>query len=135
LLLVLLFNLGGLRGRLASERNFESQEIAQEIGEKVNHSGQVVYVAPYYGVPLEYYGELSGVFWPMSVSDADRALGIKDGKDIEERLNDLGFSPDYFVITDFDQFNTYHSDLKEHLAKCPLIAENDRYLIYEACTE
>lgn len=134
LLLVMLFNIRDIRSRLTTARTFESKRAAQEIGEIVNHSTQVIYVAPYYGGPLEYYGELSGVYWPRRISDTDRALGYQNERSIEERLEALDISPEYFVITDFQQFNRHHSDLKEYLANnCPLVAKSDQYIIYKAC--
>ena len=39
-------------------------KIAQEIGELVNHSTQTIYLAPHYGMPLIYHGELSGLGCP-----------------------------------------------------------------------
>lgn len=135
LLLVLLFDLRGVRARLGSSRGFESKEIAQEIGEMVNHSGHTVYIAPYYGAPLEYYGELSGTYWPRRATDRDRALGVPHERSVEERLDALDFTPEYFVITDLDEYHTHHTDLREFLADCPLVSESDQYLVYEACTE
>jgi hypothetical protein len=40
---------------------FESEQTAKEIGEIVHHSNRTVFLAYHYGLPLQYYGELSGV--------------------------------------------------------------------------
>lgn len=135
LLLVMLFNIREVRGRLGSQV-FESEETAREIGEIVNHSSNTVYLAHHYGLPLQYYGELSGAYWPRRITywlyrrPGERELSI------EERLSALDFSPDYFIITNFKEFNRHHTDLKEFLANndCPLVAESDQYLIYKVCT-
>jgi hypothetical protein len=110
---------------------FERKEVAQEIGKTVGHSSKTVFLAPYYGRPLEYYGELTGVYWPRGIKDwalkrpGERALSV------EERFNAIDFSPEYFIITDFEEFEKHHADLKAFLAKnAPLIVKNDRYLIY-----
>jgi hypothetical protein len=134
LLLMGLFNVREIRGGLAAPRNLESREIAEEVGEIVGHSRKVVYVATYYGAPLEYYAELSGAYWPRRSSDADRALGRVHAQSVTERLDALHFSPEYFVITDFDEFSQHHADLKEFLEdSCLLATKSDKYLIYETC--
>jgi hypothetical protein len=130
-LLVILFNVRDIRRSLATPRKLESEEIAQEIGQIVDHSSRVVYVAPGYGTPLEYYAELSGEYWPRRISDTDGALGIARERTIEERLGALDFAPEYFVITDLEEFKKHHTDLKEFLVEnYPLLAKSDNYLIY-----
>jgi 4-amino-4-deoxy-L-arabinose transferase-like glycosyltransferase len=134
IILIAVSGLNDLKERLESYRGFESQVIAQEIGELVNHSTQVIYVAPYYGMPLQYHGELSGTYWPRSISDRDRVLGQHNSQSVADRIKTLDFSPEYYVITDFEQFNTYHTDLKEYLvSSCSLLARTDNYLIYSNC--
>lgn len=161
LTVVMLFNKLDIRTRLTDSRNYEREEIAREVGKIVDHSDRVVYVATYYGMPLEYYGELSGTYWPRRIVDwdwvKDRLHGVVDQSEaygdrritywisrrldmrelsIEERLNALGFAPEYFVVTDFNEFNRHHIDLKEYLANsCSLVAESDQYLIYQTCTK
>ncbi len=133
LLLMMFFNLREVRQRLAYSK-FESKEIAQEIGDLVGHSDKTVYVSHYYGMPLEYYGELSGVHWPRRVTHGLYRQADERGLDIKERFNALDFSPEYFIITDFDEFNRHHADLQEFLANnYPLAAKTDKYLIYEVC--
>ncbi len=136
LLLVLLFDVREVKRRLAACRGFESEQVAQEIGEIVDHSSYVVYLAPYYGMPLEYYGELSGVYWPRGT--AQRTSGHSENRElgITERIHALDFPPEYFVITDFDEFGNHHVDLKQFLVDhCSLTAKNDHYLIYSACRD
>ncbi len=98
----------------------------------VDHSSRVVHVAREYGLPLEYYGEFSGAFWPKSIeSELYRSPGSRP-LSIEERVENLGFNPEYFVITDFNAFQRRHPDLKGYLeSNCSLIAESERYLIYD----
>jgi hypothetical protein len=136
LLVIAVFTFREIRGALSSYAAIESEEISKKIGDIVNHSNKTVYIAAYYGRPLEYYGELSGAYWPRSISDMDRALGYEREWSIEERLDALDFTPEYFVITQFEEFGTHHADLKEYLiSNCSGVAESHQYLIYEACTE
>jgi len=112
---------------------FESEETAQAVGDIVNHSSHVVFLARYYGQPLQYNGELTGAYWPRRIS---YYLYRRDEPElsIQQRLDALGFSPEYFVITDFNEFENNHADLKEYLAnRCSLVAKHDQYLIYNAC--
>lgn len=112
----------------------EDPVVAQEIGRIVEHSPRTVYVAFYYGLPLEYYGEFGGAPWPVAIEDefyrrpGERALSV------EERLEGLGFVPEFFVITNFDLFNRKHQDLKTYLeTNCRIDAQSDQYLVYDSC--
>jgi 4-amino-4-deoxy-L-arabinose transferase-like glycosyltransferase len=149
LLLVTFVGRDAIRRRLTAQRSFDRPEVAREIGELVGHSTRTVYVAPYYGIPLEYYGELSGIQWPRQASDVDRALRGREAgvRSVEERLRSLRreieirtggaetrFTPEYFVITDFREFERHHDDLRAYLTgNCQRVAENDRYIIYGSC--
>jgi 4-amino-4-deoxy-L-arabinose transferase-like glycosyltransferase len=114
----------------------ENMEIAQEIGEIVNHSSRTVYIASYYGWPLEYYAELTGTYWPRMISDTDLALGRDLVLSITDRMDQLWFVPEYFVITSMREFYTYHNDLKEYLeGNCQLVKEREQYLIYGSCSQ
>jgi hypothetical protein len=112
----------------------EDPVVAKEIGKLVQHSPHTVYVARYYGVPLEYYGEFGGAPWPVRIEDAfyrrpgERELSVK------ERIDGLGFSPAYYIITNFDLYNRKHQDLKAYLEdSCVLFAQAEQYLIYSSC--
>lgn len=125
------FNLQAIRAGLNAP-NFESPEIAQEIGELVNHSSRLVLVSRHYGQSLEYYGQLSGTPWPKAIEywlyrrPGERELSI------QERLANLGFTPEYFIVTDFSGLDNRHADLKQYLnSYCTVFAENDQYLIYD----
>ena len=157
ILLVGLFSIRSIRGELASPRQIESKEIAEDIGKIVDHSDQVLYVATYYGLPLQYYAELSGTYWPRRFVNWDwvkdryhgtvnqtETQGLQkitnwifrqtDGRElsIAERFAVLDMSPEYFIITDFEDFNRNHRDLKEFLeSSCTLVAISDQYLIYD----
>jgi hypothetical protein len=115
---------------------FESEQTARQIGQIVNHSSQTVLLAYKYGLPLQYYGEFAGAYWPERIETwLNRQLSERE-LSVEERLDNLGFNPEYFVITDFNRFNKYHSDLEEFLINtCVLLDHSDEYLIYENCTQ
>ncbi len=131
--LALAFSFLEVRAQVGSQV-FESAETAREIGGIVNHSNRVVYLARYYGQPLQYNGELTGAYWPRSIT---YYLNRRDEPElsIQQRLDALGFVPEYFVITDFSEYTKNHGDLQEYLTEyCALVADNARYLIYKDCT-
>jgi 4-amino-4-deoxy-L-arabinose transferase-like glycosyltransferase len=133
LAIVLTFNFRAIRADYAFPR-FESVEVAEEIGELVGHSSQTVYLAPYYGRPLHYYGQLSGVYWPRANDywTLQRA-GMEVSKlSVQERFEMIDYAPEYFIITDFQEFNRHHDDLRIFLTEnCSLMAKSNHYLIYE----
>lgn len=112
---------------------FETQEIAAEIGKLVNHSTRLVYLSPFYGRPLEYYGLLSGYYWPRSNTQLLYMGPEEKLTTVDERLDTIPFTPDYFIITDFREYTAHHQDLAEYLQACPLVAETEHYLIYAYC--
>ena len=113
---------------------FENPDTSREIGEIVKHSQRTVFLAYHYGLPLEYYGELSGSYWPRSIDYyLVRPKGVKE-LSVQERLNNLGYKPDYFIITHFKEYSTHHQDLQTYLVNnCSLLAQTEQYLIYNAC--
>lgn len=114
--------------------NFEGPVIAHEIGEAVHHSPHVVYVSYYYGVPLVYYGEFGGAPWPVKIEDEFYRRPGERELSVQERLDGLGFIPEYFVISNFRLYERLHLDFKEYLEKnCSLLVEKERYFIYSSC--
>lgn len=114
--------------------NIEAQAVAQEIGKLVNHSTETAYLSPYYGRALEYYGELSGAYWPRPDSYGMYNPSGARNRSIADRLAELGFMPDYFVITDLAEYQRHHTDLREYLMQnCDLLAQHERYIIYRDC--
>jgi hypothetical protein len=110
---------------------YESPTIAREIGKIVNHSPRVAYVAKFYGLPLEYYGEFGGAPWPVGIEDAFYRRPGETYRSVDDRINGLGFTPEYFVITHFDLYRQKHKDLAEFLENnWQLIAQGEGFLIY-----
>ncbi len=110
---------------------FEDPEMAAEIGAIVNHSTRVAYLSHVYGLPLEYYGDLAGEYWPRRTVGWPLNRGGVKPRSINDRMASLGFAPEYFVITTFAEYDENHDDLKAFLeSRCELVAESDRYLIY-----
>jgi hypothetical protein len=131
LLVVLYLDARTVRERVGAQE-FESEEVAREIGELVNHSSQTVFVARYYGMPLQYYGELSGYSWPKANEPVPYEPAGDRELSLEERLGGFGYEPGYFIITDFKQLDKYHGDLKAFLRdNCSLLFQTQDYHIYD----
>jgi hypothetical protein len=133
LIIAIYFSARDVRNTLYTT-TFEDPRLASEIGDIVDHSSRTVYVAYHYGLPLEYYGQISGMPWPVSIDDPFYRRPDERELSIQERMDALGFIPEYFIITHFDLFNRKHQDLKAYLeTKCAIYAQTDRYLIYGGC--
>ncbi len=135
--LIFVFGVREVRGRLVRP-NFESEAVSGSIGAAVGHSSRVVYLSPFYGRPLKYYAEIAGDYWPRPFMYW--LYGLPGGRAIslEERFQELDFVPEYFVITNFREYEAHHADLRDFLTNnCRLVAQTDDYLIYEieACTQ
>jgi hypothetical protein len=130
--------LAGVWGKAIRERPtrepIESPRVASEIGALVNHSDRVVFLSPYYGLPLQYLGEFTGAYWPRSITSALYRRRGETERRVEERLDALGFEPEFFVITAFREYANHHGDLREYLeARCPPLVIRDEYVVYGRC--
>ncbi len=133
LLVILYFSYRDVRATLYTEA-FEDPQLAKEIGEVVHHSAHTVLVAYHYGVPLQYYGEFAGVPWPSSIDDPFYRRPDAQEQSIQDRLDALSFSPEYYVVTNFPLFESKHRDLQAYLlTNCPAVVRTTRYLIFGAC--
>ncbi len=128
--------LGEVREHRERGGTIESPELAREIGEIVDHSTDVVFISPYYGVPLSYYGELAGDFWRRASSRGRDPQPDAGPPDLFLRFAALDSEADYLVVTDLEEFKRRHDDLLAFVeAECDRIAASAYYLIYrlDAC--
>lgn len=120
----------------------EHVRIAKEIGERVEHSSNTIFLTPDFGRVLAYYGELSGLPWPTRESLYERRLRGTKVPNIKEDFTPeniiilfqgkfIKYSPDFFIITAFDEFDR-QTDLKDFLkSNFPVFAQSDNYLIFD----
>ncbi len=103
----------------------------RQVGEALPARGRLIGLVEHYGLPLAYYGERVVVPWP---STAEQALARLRGKDPEafwrafhQRVE--GF--DYFVVTDFREWERQPT-LRAILSQaCPLVSQSDEALIFD----
>lgn len=130
-LLALALSLGIARSRLTSPGFERKVRIAQEIGERVGHSTDVIYLSGDYGLPLEYHGLLSGFAWPLTSDlEWERLAGVPT-LDAAERFRVwfAGKAPQFFIVEDLREF-AQQPDLRRFLSRFPIVAQNDDYVIF-----
>ena len=116
------------------QAKMEDPQTAWKIGEIIGHNPHTVFVSRYYGLPLEYYGEFGGAPWPVRIEDPFYRQPHEHERSVQERMDELGFKPDYFVITYFDLYHSQHPDLETYLeSACSARLETTEYLIYSHC--
>lgn len=124
-------------------KDFEKEvRIAKEIGDIVGHSTKTVFLTSDYGRSLAYHGELSGLPWPTSLSLKERRerglrelskedLFSKHYLTIRTHGKYIKYTPDFFIITAFKEFEK-QKDLKNFLeTNFPLLVHNNDYLIFD----
>jgi hypothetical protein len=132
-LLAILLNIGlYLRERQELPDFGEEVRVAEEIGEAVAHSTRTLLLASHYGRPLQYHGRFSGEAWPTRGDmRAEKLIGESEVS-IEDRFSSLRaeLAPEYFVITDFQEFDA-QTDLGGFLrANFPITVQTDDYIIF-----
>ena len=133
IVLALILHLYRIRQQMFNP-NFEREvKIAQEVGNTVRHSTKTILLTRFYMSPFKYHAEVSGKFWPdrgYFVASAMRGERIPSA---EERFNTqfLKDNPEYFIITNFQEFMR-QPDLKNFLVQnFPVLAQNQNYLIFD----
>ena len=131
LALALVLSLGVAGTQLARQNFDQDVRTYEEVGEAVQHSTNTVFLTKHYGYPLEYHGWLAGKNWPY----AGQMWGIPLQSDLqaEERFarGYAASSPEYFIITNFEQFEQ-QSDLTKFLTEnFPLVVQTENYLVFD----
>ncbi len=107
--------------------------IAQEIGNKLQHSSHTVFLAKDYGSYLKFYGEIAGANWPMTWDfNAERASN-KSSQSVEQRLEEITNygNPHYFIITDFDEYERQNDLMQYLMSHFAILEKTPDYIIYD----
>ncbi len=123
--------------------DFEREVLmAKEIGDIVGHSTNNLFLTHNFGRVIAYNGEFSGLSWPTRFSLRDRReKGLKPlSKDelfnpryltIRTHGKYIKYTPDFFIITEFSEFEE-QVDLREFLStNFPVIARTEDYIIFD----
>lgn len=93
----------------------------QNVGNATGHQPGVIALTTDYGYPLAYYGWQNSSLWPASVNI----------QDYDETFTQLIKNKDYFLITDFQEYQ-HQPELKERLEnKFPVLSQGTGYLIFD----
>ena len=127
-------NMGLYLNTLSEAENLSSQaHLAEQIGQIVNHSARTLFLAPYYGTPLEYYGELAGNPWPTIGDSYSEQLVGEPLLTAEERLDQFlqDSSPEYFIVTDLTEYRA-QTELQTLLSShFSVIAQSEEFIIFD----
>jgi hypothetical protein len=106
---------------------------AEQIGRLVNHSTKTFLLAGRDLRAFMYHGQFCSVAWPSSaILQNYRLKGSPDVEPAKRFKNKyLKHRPEYFIVTDLEDFNE-QKDLKNFLTdNFPILAETDQYLIFD----
>jgi 4-amino-4-deoxy-L-arabinose transferase-like glycosyltransferase len=103
-----------------------------DAGRVVGHSSRSIFLARWYGKPLQYHGQLAGFSWP---TQNDYHLAAQAGAPLEEPDKALlrlitEEGAEYFIVTDLDEFEK-HDELVRLLFRFPLRAASNELLVFD----
>jgi hypothetical protein len=103
----------------------------EEIGDRVNHSTNTIFLDKYYGDVLLYYGKFAGRYWPNrdDWEFADRSH-IERGKTLLDHYT-TNKAYEYFIVSSMEEL-VDQQDLKEVLdERYVVVAATPDYIIYD----
>jgi hypothetical protein len=128
-LLVPMLSVVAANAMQSAELGKESEIEAQEIGELVAHSADVIVVSQWRGYDLTYHGWFFG-HWLLWETPALQGAYVADIETFFDTLRQ-DWQPTYLVITDLTELDK-HAAFKEFLfATYPTIGQTDTYLIFD----
>lgn len=131
-LLVMLFSSLTSLDRLRDPYPQRIVQLARGIGRATKHTTRGVFLSGCYTLPIMYYGEVAGMWWPLS---NDLFLGERRHKNrmsAGERLNRIADSlgAEFFVITDVEDYRR-QPQLVELLTDEPVVEYTDTHIIFD----
>ncbi len=92
-----------------------------QVGNAVGHQPGVLALTTDYGYPLAYYGWQNSSPWPASV----------DISNFEDTFARLASNKDYFLITDFDEYDRQPSLQQQLTSHYPVLVQGKGYLLFD----
>lgn len=112
----------------------EYVQFLEQIGDTVNHSMKTMFLTDYYGKPLVYHGQISGLNWPSSADF--RATELSGGKpergeELFKKRFESQKGSEFFIVTDFREFEA-QQDLRQFLTQTfPVFTQSRSLLIFD----
>jgi 4-amino-4-deoxy-L-arabinose transferase-like glycosyltransferase len=131
LALAIFLSAGSVIARVTAIGNLPIVEEWRQAGKAVGHSPRTVFLARWYGKPLQYHGALAGTTWP---TQDDLDLAARAGEAIqtaEEAVRQqIMEGAEFFVISDRDEFERQQG-LVRVLADFPLVMVGEELLVFD----
>ena len=107
---------------------------SRAIGEVVSHSTRTVMLAPAYGSPLSFFGNLSGSSWPSAASGDFRAMRLRgewvpSTRQLFDRMRRSGAQ--WFIVTDLGELGRQPELMPLLDREARLAAGGPGYLVYD----
>jgi 4-amino-4-deoxy-L-arabinose transferase-like glycosyltransferase len=109
---------------------------SSHVGSVVHHSTHVLYIAPAYGLPLEYHGRLAGMWWPTYDDLQLERLQQQRPLSAAARFRTLSRTVDgaqWFVALDLGEVRS-QPDLQRLLSRYKVADEGATWKIYDLRT-
>jgi hypothetical protein len=120
----------GIRSQLKETDYRPETDMWAGIGQTLGPRAKITALTQDYGARLEYWGWEKAVIWP-SYGDLVYHVGLKGAdKEFETLFANLTTRSDFFLVTMPDELNR-QPELKERLARYPVFAEGEGYIIYD----
>ncbi|MGB7874249.1 MAG: glycosyltransferase family 39 protein [Anaerolineales bacterium] len=130
LLFAMAFEMWNVRVELVRDDDRAEPQFWAELGEKLGRTSAVIGLTQDYGNRLAYWGWKITDQWPTTGDQNLRELAGK-AKTFDEIFVDRVEGKDYFVVTNFNQFNN-QPELKDKLFDTySILEENPEYIIFD----
>lgn len=125
----LLLHLWGLRAEMKAADYRPQAAIWNEIHEIIGNA-KTAGLTNDYGTAAAYFGWINLTPWPTSgdLNYHDDLRGAR--RDFEEQFDKIAAQKDYFIITNFDDFDRQPL-LREALKRFPVLIQSSGYIIYD----
>jgi hypothetical protein len=108
----------------------EDAPFYQTLGKLIGHEKKVIEVAGDYGYRLEYWGWITGSYWPSQMDTNLRQLAGQGVPEFSSEFARIATGADLFVITSEGELDKQPQLKKYLVAQFPVFAKGDGYLIY-----
>jgi hypothetical protein len=130
ILFAIAFEMWNVRVRLVRDNDRAEPQFWAELGEKLGRSSSVIGLTQDYGNRLAYWGWKITEQWPTTGDQNLRELAGK-AKTFDEIFVERVEGKDYFVVTNFNQFDR-QQELKDKLFNTySLLEETSEYIIFD----
>jgi len=130
ILFAMAFEMWNVRVELVRDDDRAEPQFWAELGDKLGRSSSVIGLTQDYGNRLAYWGWKVTEQWPTTGDQNLRELAGK-AKTFDEIFAERVEGKDYFVITNFNQFDR-QQELKDKLfSTYPILEETSEYIIFD----